>query len=191
MDFRQLVNMIHHKATFTILTDSCHSGGLIYQEKEQIGPSANPPKAVTNSYKRKCIPIEDIENMFQQNTGLYNLNIGDFMTLYFRDEASLSFQPSFRLGFHRSNGEAYDNGVLLSACQNNELAVDGSGIKPPHGMFSHAVMTVLENSGQVISNRRLVMVTRKFLEDTQHPCLYCSDENADATFLLQHQAYTN
>ncbi|XP_074319967.1 metacaspase-9-like [Silene latifolia] len=197
MDFRQLVDMIHHKATFTILADSCHSGGLIYQEKEQIGPSTIPAKAVTNSCKPKCIPIEDIENMFQQNTGLYNLNIGDFMTLYFRDDASVSFQPNFqpnfRFGF--KPGKVYDNGILLSACQNNESALDDPNSKPPHGMFSYAVMTVLENSGQVVSNRRLVVLTRKFLEgqgiDTQHPCLYSSDVNAYATFLQQRQANPN
>ncbi|XP_074319968.1 metacaspase-9-like [Silene latifolia] len=218
MDFRQLVNKIHHKASFTIVADSCHSGGLIYQEKEQIGPSTVPTNPqIINSYKPKYIPIEDIENMFRQQSGR-PLNIGDFMRLYFRDDASASFiqppnfqspnfqppnfqspnfQPNFKINlqpnipFSFNIGKVYDNGILFSGCQSNECSLDDSASKPPHGMFSYAVMTVLQNSGKVVSNRQLVMQTRKFLGDTQHPCLYSSDENADATFLLQRQASTN
>jgi hypothetical protein len=36
-DFRGLVNQIPDGVTFTFLSDSCHSGGLIDSEKEQIG----------------------------------------------------------------------------------------------------------------------------------------------------------
>ncbi len=36
-DFRDLVNQIPPGVTFTFLSDSCHSGGMIDNEKEQIG----------------------------------------------------------------------------------------------------------------------------------------------------------
>ena len=36
-DFRDLVNKIPPGATFTFISDSCHSGGLIDEEKVQIG----------------------------------------------------------------------------------------------------------------------------------------------------------
>jgi hypothetical protein len=39
MDFRELVDLVPPGATFTMVSDSCHSGGLIDQEKEQIGPN--------------------------------------------------------------------------------------------------------------------------------------------------------
>ncbi|KAG0606916.1 hypothetical protein M758_9G178800 [Ceratodon purpureus] len=39
-DFRELVNQIPGGATFTFISDSCHSGGLIDAEKEQIGDSS-------------------------------------------------------------------------------------------------------------------------------------------------------
>ena len=39
VDFRQLVDRVPQGATFTMVSDSCHSGGLIDQEKEQIGPA--------------------------------------------------------------------------------------------------------------------------------------------------------
>lgn len=38
-DFRDLVNKIPVGVTFTFLSDSCHSGGLIDSTKEQIGDS--------------------------------------------------------------------------------------------------------------------------------------------------------
>ncbi|XP_066341217.1 metacaspase-9-like [Miscanthus floridulus] len=38
VDFRELVDLVPRGATFTMVSDSCHSGGLIDQEKEQIGP---------------------------------------------------------------------------------------------------------------------------------------------------------
>jgi hypothetical protein len=39
-DFRELVDRIPAGATFTFISDSCHSGGLIDAEKEQIGNSS-------------------------------------------------------------------------------------------------------------------------------------------------------
>ncbi|KAK3219118.1 hypothetical protein Dsin_013088 [Dipteronia sinensis] len=41
LDFRQLVNRIPKGPSFTFLLDSCHSGGLIDREKQQIGPSSS------------------------------------------------------------------------------------------------------------------------------------------------------
>lgn len=38
-DFREIINLLPQGVTFTIVADSCHSGGLIRYEKEQIGDS--------------------------------------------------------------------------------------------------------------------------------------------------------
>ncbi|KAI3826901.1 hypothetical protein L1987_00961 [Smallanthus sonchifolius] len=40
-DFRELVDKVPQGCTITIVSDSCHSGGLIDQAKEQIGESCN------------------------------------------------------------------------------------------------------------------------------------------------------
>ncbi|KAJ0623229.1 putative Caspase-like domain superfamily [Helianthus annuus] len=40
-DFRELVDKVPQGCTITIVSDSCHSGGLIDQAKEQIGESFN------------------------------------------------------------------------------------------------------------------------------------------------------
>ncbi|KAK8556802.1 hypothetical protein V6N12_003196 [Hibiscus sabdariffa] len=49
MDLRYLIQKPDEKVSFAILSDSCHSGGLINKDKEQIGPSrvrsrAPPPQ---------------------------------------------------------------------------------------------------------------------------------------------------
>nr|XP_043627181.1 metacaspase-4-like isoform X2 [Erigeron canadensis] len=40
-DFRELVEQVPHGCRITIVSDSCHSGGLIHEAKEQIGLSYN------------------------------------------------------------------------------------------------------------------------------------------------------
>ncbi|PPD67552.1 hypothetical protein GOBAR_DD35569 [Gossypium barbadense] len=150
VDFRQLVNQLPKGASFTILSDSCHSGGLIDKEKEQIGPSTYRA-ASSLSYKAKNIPFESI---LEHLTTLTGINTSDI------DETSADMNPM------ESGGKAY-------------------------GAFSNAVQMVLkENSGR-LSNKEVVMMARKVLEAQgfdQHPCLYCSDENTDATFLCQPEA---
>nr|CAD1817353.1 unnamed protein product [Ananas comosus var. bracteatus] len=57
-----------------------------------------------------------------------------------------------------------------------------------YGAFSNAIRIVLKEDESAMSNRELVTRTRKVLKEggfVQDPCLYCSDENADAPFLWQ------
>lgn len=56
------------------------------------------------------------------------------------------------------------------------------------GAFSNAVQIVLKAHDGPLSNREVVTRAREVLRAQamdQHPCLYCSDENADAPFLWQ------
>ncbi|KAH7440974.1 hypothetical protein KP509_03G018900 [Ceratopteris richardii] len=43
-DFRELINKLPSGVSLTIVSDSCHSGGLIEATKEQIGDSFNPQR---------------------------------------------------------------------------------------------------------------------------------------------------
>ncbi|XP_074303272.1 metacaspase-9-like [Silene latifolia] len=194
--FRQLIAGIHHKATLTILSDSCHSGGLIDQEKEQIGPrpSTSPPKPQNKSFdtnlNSKFIPFESVLHL-QQITGVATLNTANHM-ISFRNNVSPCCGATFPLDYRLD--KAYDNGILLSGCQSDECSEENKSSKPPHGVFSYGVMTVLDNIGRQVSNKQIVMLTRELLHkqgDRQHPCLYCIDENANATFLMQRQPSTN
>ncbi|XP_057437835.1 metacaspase-9-like [Lotus japonicus] len=196
LDFRQLVNKLPKGASLTILSDSCHSGGLIDKEKEQIGPSSlvhenDSSLKLTNT--PKTIPFESILQHFSSQTNINTTDIGTHLLELFGSEASSRFQLASRDLDLLNQPLRPDEGILLSGCQADETSADmnpnASGGKA-YGAFSNAVQMVLkENPGQ-LSNREVVVKARNMLQTQgimQHPCLYCSDENANATFLWQHQ----
>ncbi|KMT14918.1 hypothetical protein BVRB_3g064320 [Beta vulgaris subsp. vulgaris] len=197
VDFRQLVNGLPKGASFTILSDSCHSGGLIDKEKEQIGPNTLPPTAQYNknlglkNRNSKKVSVESIMDHLSSLTNLVQSEIGAHLITLFGDDASLKFRfPELDLdqffGPHRP-----DSGILLSGCQSNETSADISGVGPngqAHGAFSYAVQSVLKAQHGSLSNKEVVVMAREILEkeriEGQHPCLYCSDENANSSFLM-------
>ncbi|KAF3441360.1 hypothetical protein FNV43_RR15274 [Rhamnella rubrinervis] len=194
VDFRHLVNRLPKGASFTILSDSCHSGGLIDKEKEQIGPSSanvetGGTTTTTLSFRPKIIPFESLLQHFTSLTNINTLDIGTHLLETFGANASLKFRlPSF--DFELVEPRKSDGGILLSGCQANETSADMSPNMEEakaYGAFSNAVQMVLkEHSSQTLSNKQVVMEARKVLKTQgfdQHPCLYCTDENADAAFL--------
>ncbi|EMS63644.1 Protein ZINC INDUCED FACILITATOR-LIKE 1 [Triticum urartu] len=82
--------------------------------------------------------------------------------------------------------------VSSSIAETNETSADvpayeASGGKAC-GAFSSAVQSVLAAHQAPLSNRELVAKARAVLEEQgfeQHPCLYCTDANAEAPFLSQ------
>ncbi|XP_052176547.1 metacaspase-9 [Diospyros lotus] len=194
VDFRQLVNRLPAGATFTILSDSCHSGGLIDKEKEQIGPSSFNPKATAPPYKYKtrAIPFQSVLDHLASLTSINTSDIGTHLLEFFGDEASLRFRIRHDLDDPSLRPLKADRGILLSGCQANETSADVSAAEgggTAFGAFSNAVQKVLMQKKGPVSNREMVEMARKVLREQgiteQHPCLYCSDENADAAFLLQ------
>lgn len=87
---------------------------------------------------------------------------------------------------HRARPDA---GILLSGCQHNETSADATPAgdhSQSYGAFSNALISVLAQREGTITNRELVMAVRETLSKTgfkQHPCLFCTDENADAPFI--------
>ncbi|EOY19577.1 Metacaspase 9 [Theobroma cacao] len=192
VDFRQLVNRLPRGATFTILSDSCHSGGLIDKEKEQIGPSI-VKNTTSVSYTVKTIPFQSVLRHLSSLTSINTSDIGTHLLEFFGADASLKFRLP-KLESDLLESLKTDEGILLSGCQADETSADMNAIEgggKAYGVFSNAVhMALNENSG-ALSNRKVVMMARRVLEAqgfAQHPCLYCSDGNADATFLLQPEA---
>ncbi|KAI5322622.1 hypothetical protein L3X38_031694 [Prunus dulcis] len=195
VDFRQLVNRLPKGASFTILSDSCHSGGLIDKEKEQIGPShvteiSNTSPSVSS--KPKGIPFESILHHLASLTGINTSDIATHLLELFAADASLKFRlPPFEL-LNMFESLNPDEGILLSGCQANETSADMTNPVMTRGKacgaFSNAVQMVLKEHEADLSNRQVVMLARQVLREQgfeQHPCLYCNDENADATFLCE------
>ncbi|OVA19516.1 Peptidase C14 [Macleaya cordata] len=193
MDFRRLVNRLPVGSTFTILSDSCHSGGLIDKEKEQIGPYvANPTLLSVLNCRSKIIPFDSILHHVSSLSGIQSSDISLHLLEVFGNEASIKFRSNAvqdNLGSPRS-----DSGILLSGCQANETSADMNPVikgGKACGAFSNALQMVLKEHGTRISNREMIIHTREILQAQgfdQHPCLYCSDENAEAPFLWQPES---
>lgn len=189
VDFRKLINRLPMGVSFTILSDSCHSGGLIDKEKEQIGPSTVSDVPELLPHKPKTIPLESILQHLASLTCINTSDIGTHLLELFRNDASIRFR------FPQVEQDPVellqqDEGILLSGCQANETSADmnpgAAGGGKAYGAFSNAVQTVLKENTVDLSNKQLVMLARELLQSQrieQHPCLYCSDANADTAFL--------
>lgn len=196
LDFRQLVNRLPKGASFTVFSDSCHSGGLIDKAKEQIGPSSNIDQLRTKqspAFRPKTIPFQSILEHLSSVTKINTSDIGTHLLEFFGVDASLRFRlaPNEVMDLFESWSLKPDDGILLSGCQANETSADMSPMEKggkAYGAFSNAVQRVLKENSGPLSNKEVVLMARKILKEQrfeQHPCLYCSDENAAATFLLQ------
>lgn len=199
VDFRHLVNQLPKGASFTILSDSCHSGGLIDKEKEQIGPTSahDPETAKSLPFRPKTIPFDSLLQHFSSLTNINTTDIATHLLALFGSDASLGFRLPLVGDIDFPDLLKPDDGILLSGCQANETSADMNPIMAGGkacGAFSNAVQTVLKENPGNLSNREVVMKTREVLKDqgfiNQHPCLYCSDENAAAVFLGPPQSST-
>ncbi|XVF82520.1 hypothetical protein PTKIN_Ptkin16aG0055900 [Pterospermum kingtungense] len=209
MDLRQLIRRLPKETSFTIISDSCHSGGLIDKDKEIIGPSTVDRGMSSFYYKPKKINfgtilgvLQTVSNVAQAVPDVVNTvstvvqgasqvinSASSIFTGIFSRDVSLRFlpQPDLHTDLKRSLDEK--EGILLSGCQENEASADVVGFDgKAYGAFTNALLRALleENLSGIISNRQLVVAVRNALKTDgfqQHACLYSSEENADAIFL--------
>ncbi|KAG0532249.1 hypothetical protein BDA96_04G092900 [Sorghum bicolor] len=201
VDFRELVDRLPRGATFTMVSDSCHSGGLIDQEKEQIGPTTAAADSYLHGGARaaRFLPYAAVLGHLSGASGVgasASHHVADHLVALFGADASAKFR------FHRHHGNSSgaaartdddDAGILLSGCQTDETSADvaAAGGGSACGAFSAALQAVLAAHPAPMSNREVVLRAREVLGEQgfqQHPCLYCSDANADAPFLGQHES---
>ncbi|KAL9312242.1 Metacaspase-6 [Arabidopsis thaliana] len=95
-DFRDLVDMVPKDCPITIISDSCHSGGLIDEAKEQIGESTKKKKDSGDSSTinketeaeiievgNRSLPLETLIDMLKQETGNDDIEVGKIRTTLF------------------------------------------------------------------------------------------------------------
>ena len=125
-------------------------------------------------------------------TTILSSDIGTHLLELFGADAS----HKFNLHPHEldsSESSKTDEGILLNGCQANETSADMHALMTggkAYRAFSNAVQMVLKDHLGSLSNKEVVLLARESLETggfAQHPCLYCSDENADSPFLWQPQ----
>ncbi|KAG4143337.1 hypothetical protein ERO13_D06G182000v2 [Gossypium hirsutum] len=194
VDFRRLVNRLPEGASFTILSDSCHSGGLIEKEKEQFGgqhmtTTVNTDKPKPSKAKGKSLTFDIIHSAIDTAAGILHdaANVGQKIFGIFGKDVSLKFHPHYVDGLMVLDPLEEDEGILLSGCEANETSYDLVLENKAFGAFTDAVVNVInQHWGAGISNRNLVVEAAKILKNNgfeQNPCLYCSDENTNTLFL--------
>lgn len=194
MDFRDLVNQLPEKVNFTILSDSCHSGGLIDKEKEQKGPntSRKGEKSLECITRGKSIEFHVIHDIIDlvSDAAHQATNIAEqFFGFCERDIVSLKFNPEAAKQKGLLDLQPHeDKGILVSGCEAYETSFDVVLDGKPCGVFTDAVVKVFMTMKRdvKISNKDLVTTARDMLKQNgfdQTPCLYCSDADLDADFL--------
>ncbi|PKA46678.1 Metacaspase-6 [Apostasia shenzhenica] len=182
-DFRRYADKIPNGCRLTIVADSCNSGGLLENAKEQIGESTKSGRA---------LPLSHVADILKKNTGIEEIRPGNLRSAIlgiFGEAAS----PRLRVrntATEELEGYRAGEGILISACQSDQNAADAKPVSSPEGAFgalSNAIQGILgEAEGRNLSNREVVAMAREMLEKkgfTQRPGLYCSDEDADERFL--------
>ncbi|XP_078436787.1 metacaspase-4-like [Wolffia australiana] len=110
-DFRALVDKLPSGCRLTIVSDSCHSGGLIEQSKEQIGESTAGGESSSDSgfgfgsflkraiettlggddyhqeedsgFKNKSLPLSTLIDLLKQKTGKEDIEVGQLRPTLF------------------------------------------------------------------------------------------------------------
>ncbi|KAK8293831.1 hypothetical protein V6Z11_D06G215700, partial [Gossypium hirsutum] len=139
MDFSRLVNRLPEGASFTILSDSCHSGGLIEKEKEQFGVEhmttpVNPNMPKPSKVKVKSLPFDIIHGAIDTAAGLLHdaVNIGQKIFGIFGKDVSLKFHPhccAEAYGLMVLDPLKEDDGILLRGCEAYETSYDYLGMR--------------------------------------------------------------
>lgn len=196
----------------TIISDSCHSGGLIEQAEEQIGDSTGgggdgaPPQEIEGA-KSRSLPFSTLIEILKEKSGKEEISRGmlrSTLTKIFGEDLSLKVKEFVqRLRGQREEGSAEIEefnagdekrglpacGVLISGCQTHQLSTDANPTGDPadaYGALSEAILAILDATEGEISNRDLVAQIRDWMAEQgydQEPGLYCSDELADAPFI--------
>lgn len=167
-DLRRVVDMLPQGSRLTVVSDSCHSGGLIDMEKEQIGPDVFVPdageslqRARTGRATRRFLPYSVLLEHLAGVSGMAasEHHAADHLLALFGVDASAKFHSHGAAQAQAARRD--DGGILLSGCQSDETSADvpawdEGGEAEACGAFSSAVQRVLAAHGAPVSNRELV-----------------------------------
>ncbi|GFP81653.1 metacaspase-4 [Phtheirospermum japonicum] len=119
-DFRDLVDKVPEGCQITIVSDSCHSGGLIDEAKEQIGESTKQSEDDDEEeneeeisegqggyVKNKSLPLSTLIELLKQKTGKDDIDVGKLRpTLFdvFGDDASPKVKKFMNVIFSKLKG---------------------------------------------------------------------------------------
>ncbi|VVA95844.1 unnamed protein product [Arabis nemorensis] len=189
----EIVSKVPKDCSFTFVSDSCHSGGLIDSAKEQIGESfkKKPKKEFKFPFGLTSI------NMLKRGTGRDDIEVGNIRTTIFDvfgEDATPKVKKFMKTEVMSkkevyagaSNGGLENECVLLSGCQTDQTSADVGSKGQAYGAFTNSIQIILGETKGKINYKELVLKSRKLLEKqgySQRPGLYCSDSYVNVPFI--------
>ncbi|KAK8575689.1 hypothetical protein V6N13_033059 [Hibiscus sabdariffa] len=202
VDLRRFVSRLKKGASFTMLSDSCHSGGLIEKWRKQNVASwdrttpENHDAEAKAKFKVKAKPkflgFDFINKVIDSAADLGHNEVpknGQGAHKIFGKDVSRKFYPQYMDVVWEKNILLEDDGILLSGCEAGETSYDIVSGDRAFGAFTYAVVTSLDHhrwSSVVVTNGELLAKSAKAIAKAgygQSPCLYCSHKNRDEPFL--------
>eukprot|EP00004_Rigifila_ramosa_P027889 TRINITY_DN925_c0_g1_i1.p1 TRINITY_DN925_c0_g1~~TRINITY_DN925_c0_g1_i1.p1 ORF type:complete len:350 (-),score=69.59 TRINITY_DN925_c0_g1_i1:43-996(-) len=187
-DIQSLARALPDGVNFYILTDSCHSGGMLDIEHSISETSAKyePPAGLIDVAKKNRFADPD---HLGQAFGAFHGRPGTTLD-------KLRSELSRKQAEHQAKKEKRANmGILFSACQSRQLSSETSyaGVATeqrvlPMGVLTAALLSVFEDDtgAPSFTNRVLLGKLREKIQqmhESQIPTLHTSEKNADRPFL--------
>ncbi|WZZ58781.1 hypothetical protein YC2023_058888 [Brassica napus] len=197
-----MVAEVKEGCLLTIISASCHSGGLIEETKEQMGEShVNKPKSgvlnflasIVRSFPTTCGISNDPHresggghDSFTRETELEDGETVDMKTRYLPLDSYREVNTNGTGTEVKS--KVPDNGILLSGCQTDQRSEDVYVTRTgkAYGAFSDAIQTILAETRKEITNKEMVLRAREILKRqnfSQRPGLYCHDRHVNKPFI--------
>ncbi|EPS59062.1 hypothetical protein M569_15748 [Genlisea aurea] len=121
-DFREVVDELPPGCSITIVSDSCHSGGLIHEEKEQIGVSKTDSMfkhsmesrgiLLHHHHRNKSLPLPVLIQLLKQKTGKDDIAVGQLRPALFDlfgEDSSPKVKKFMNLIFNKLQGNNNNN----------------------------------------------------------------------------------
>ncbi|XP_071690324.1 metacaspase-4-like isoform X10 [Rutidosis leptorrhynchoides] len=128
-DIRELVDKVPKGCRITFVSDSCHSGGLIDDAKEQIGESCKEKTgdalqsafshdniAEDSTLTNRSLPLDTLVDILKQKTGNHNINVGNVRpTLFdvFGEDSTPKIKKFMKVLMDTFKGGTEDGGGFL------------------------------------------------------------------------------
>ncbi|CAA6658152.1 unnamed protein product [Spirodela intermedia] len=118
--FQGVRRQVPRDCRITIVSDSCHSGGLIEESKEQIGESTAAGEESSGFGGNKSLPLSTLIDILKQKTGKEDLDVGQLRTALFDifgEDSSPKVQKFMKVLFNKlttgGDGDAAGGGGFM------------------------------------------------------------------------------
>ena len=151
-EFRAFVDKVPSSCRITIVSDSCHSGGLLERAKEQIGNSTDTHHITeygreNKISKNRSLPLSTLVSILEEKTGKVDIKDKELRTALvdiFGDESSITVK-------RQRDGEVGEGGLFCSLCSLVRWFLKNEEVSRPSGKYDGKEGRGISDNGVLIS----------------------------------------